>query len=136
MHREATATCIYGLVKGPAQGPWELVQSSAGHLPPLLIAADGRTRCLEDGAGLLLGMDPDMPRPRARDAVPAHGCCTPTASSNAATNPWTIPWNGSAVTSPSWPANPSTCSATSSSSGWGRTNDDIAVLAVRPIPPP
>jgi serine phosphatase RsbU (regulator of sigma subunit) len=71
LYREATATCIYGLVKGPANGPWELVHSSAGHLPPLLISADGRTRFLEDGAGLLLGMDPGMPRPRAHDAIPA-----------------------------------------------------------------
>jgi PAS domain S-box-containing protein len=71
LYREATATCIYGLVKGPADGPWELVHSSAGHLPPLLISEDGRTRFLEDGSGLLLGMDPDMPRPRANDAIPA-----------------------------------------------------------------
>ncbi|GAA4894861.1 SpoIIE family protein phosphatase [Streptomyces coeruleoprunus] len=72
LYREATATCIYGLVKGGADGPWELVHSSAGHLPPLLTAADGRTRYLEEGSGLLLGMDPDMPRPRATDAIPAH----------------------------------------------------------------
>ncbi|MFE9773780.1 SpoIIE family protein phosphatase [Streptomyces sp. NPDC005931] len=72
LHREATATCIYGLIKGPEDGPWDLVHSSAGHLPPLLVSEDGRTRFLEDGAGLLLGMDPDMARPRARDAVPAR----------------------------------------------------------------
>ncbi|MEU9554226.1 SpoIIE family protein phosphatase [Streptomyces fumanus] len=72
LHREATATCVYGLVKGPEQGPWELVHSSAGHVPPLLITAEGRTRYLEDGSGLLLGMDTGMPRPQARDALPAH----------------------------------------------------------------
>ncbi|WP_282792465.1 SpoIIE family protein phosphatase [Streptomyces sp. CC224B] len=72
LYREATATCIYGLLKGGAAGPWELVHSSAGHLPPLLTTEDGRTRYLEGGAGLLLGMDPDMPRPRATDAIPAH----------------------------------------------------------------
>ncbi|MEV6408170.1 SpoIIE family protein phosphatase [Streptomyces bobili] len=72
LYREATATCIYGLVKGPENGPWELVHSSAGHLPPLLITEDGRTRYLEDGAGVLLGLDPDLPRPRARDAIPAR----------------------------------------------------------------
>jgi hypothetical protein len=71
LYREATATCIYGLIKGPADGPWELVHSSAGHLPPLLISEDGRTRFLEGGSGLLLGMDPEMPRPRANDAIPA-----------------------------------------------------------------
>ncbi|CAL9645814.1 SpoIIE family protein phosphatase [Streptomyces sp. enrichment culture] len=72
LYREATATCIYGLIKGGADGPWELVHSSAGHLPPLLTAADGRTRYLEEGSGLLLGMDPDMPRRRATDVIPAH----------------------------------------------------------------
>ncbi|MFE7647939.1 SpoIIE family protein phosphatase [Streptomyces phaeoluteigriseus] len=72
LYREATATCIYGLVKGPADGPWELVHSSAGHLPPLLVGEDGRTRYLQDGAGVLLGLDLDLPRPRARDAIPAR----------------------------------------------------------------
>ncbi|MFI9820571.1 SpoIIE family protein phosphatase [Streptomyces sp. NPDC052013] len=72
LYREATATCIYGLIKGGATGPWALVHSSAGHLPPLLTAPDGRTRYLEEGSGVLLGMDPDMPRPRAIDAIPAH----------------------------------------------------------------
>ncbi|MFF7857909.1 SpoIIE family protein phosphatase [Streptomyces sp. NPDC007904] len=72
LYREATATCLYGLVKGPEHGPWELVHSSAGHLPPLLVGADGGTRYLEEGSGLLLGVDPTAPRPQARTAVPAH----------------------------------------------------------------
>ncbi|MER7729094.1 SpoIIE family protein phosphatase [Streptomyces sp. NPDC096323] len=72
LYQEATATCIYGLVKGPEAGPWELVHSSAGHLPPLLVTEDGRARYLEDGAGVLLGVDPDLPRRRARDAIPAR----------------------------------------------------------------
>ncbi|MEV7794391.1 SpoIIE family protein phosphatase [Streptomyces sp. NPDC087512] len=71
LYREATATCIYGVVKGPAEGPWELRHSSAGHLPPLLTTRDGETRFLEGGAGLLLGMDPEGPRGTARDALPA-----------------------------------------------------------------
>ncbi|GGW54675.1 hypothetical protein GCM10010340_36710 [Streptomyces griseoloalbus] len=69
---EATATCIYALVKGTADGPWELVHSSAGHLPPLLIGADGGTRYLEDASGLLLGVDPHLSRPRAQHPIPAH----------------------------------------------------------------
>ncbi|MFE2280385.1 SpoIIE family protein phosphatase [Streptomyces sp. NPDC059454] len=72
LYRESTATCVYALVKGRGDGPWELVHSSAGHPPPLLIEPDGRTRYLEDGSGLLLGVDPRMLRPRARDAIPAH----------------------------------------------------------------
>ncbi len=72
LSQEATATCIYALVTGPASGPWELKHSSAGHLPPLLTTRDGDTRYLDGGSGLLLGMEPDMPRPGATDALPAH----------------------------------------------------------------
>jgi hypothetical protein len=72
LYRESTATCIYALVRGSEDRPWELVHSSAGHLPPLLIDADGRTRYLKDGSGLMLGVEPRTVRPRARDAIPAH----------------------------------------------------------------
>ncbi|MFG2679627.1 SpoIIE family protein phosphatase [Streptomyces sp. NPDC048392] len=72
LHREATGTCVYGLVKGPAHGPWELTHSSAGHLPPLLTTRDGRARYLDGGAGLLLGLDPGAARGTARHALPAH----------------------------------------------------------------
>jgi PAS domain S-box-containing protein len=72
LHQEATSTCVYGLIKGPPEGPWELTHSSAGHPPPLLTTRDGRTRYLEGGAGLLLGMDPYAVRGTARDALPAH----------------------------------------------------------------
>ncbi|MEU5362132.1 SpoIIE family protein phosphatase [Streptomyces sp. NPDC005925] len=71
LYREATATCIYGLLRGGDTGPWELDWSSAGHLPPLLTAADGGTRYLSEGSGLLLGMDPEAARQRATCAVPA-----------------------------------------------------------------
>ncbi|MGW0819497.1 SpoIIE family protein phosphatase [Streptomyces viridiviolaceus] len=72
LYREATATCVYGVVKGPAQGPWELSHSSAGHLPPLLTTREGDTHYLEEGAGLLLGMDTDLPRRTAATMLPAH----------------------------------------------------------------
>ncbi|GAA3181286.1 SpoIIE family protein phosphatase [Streptomyces virens] len=72
LYPESTATCIYALVKGPEQGPWELLLSSAGHPPPLLIGADGRTRYLDDASGLLLGVSPGLPRPRARYELPPN----------------------------------------------------------------
>ncbi|MEU7162783.1 PP2C family protein-serine/threonine phosphatase, partial [Streptomyces chrestomyceticus] len=72
LSEEATATCIYGLVTGSPDGPWQLNHSSAGHLPPLLTTREGDTRYLDAGSGLLLGMEPDMPRPGATDPIPAH----------------------------------------------------------------
>ncbi|MEU0740818.1 SpoIIE family protein phosphatase [Streptomyces sp. NPDC006134] len=71
LYREATATCIYGLAHRSADGSWELTHSSAGHPPPLLTTREGDTRYLEEGAGLLLGMDPEMPRRTTRDRLPA-----------------------------------------------------------------
>ncbi|MFD3731313.1 SpoIIE family protein phosphatase [Streptomyces sp. NPDC058632] len=70
LRQEATATCVYGLIKELGNGLWQFMHSSAGHLPPLLVSPDGRTRYLEDGAGLLLGVDPDPVRPQANDAIP------------------------------------------------------------------
>ncbi|POX46845.1 PAS domain S-box protein [Streptomyces sp. Ru71] len=66
----ATATCVYGVIKGDEGGPWALHHSSAGHLPPLLTTGEGETRYLEDGQGLLLGMDPELPRHSACDPLP------------------------------------------------------------------
>ncbi|MEV8567611.1 SpoIIE family protein phosphatase [Streptomyces sp. NPDC051322] len=71
LFREATATCIYAVIKNPRAGSWKLEHSSAGHLPPLLTTEEGDTHYLEEGAGLLLGMDPELPRPEARDRLPA-----------------------------------------------------------------
>ncbi|MGW2728934.1 SpoIIE family protein phosphatase [Streptomyces sp. NPDC001494] len=70
LNPHATATCAYGLVKGPAGGPWHLHHSSAGHLPPLLTTEDGDTRYLNTGRGLLIGMEPGLPRTSARDPLP------------------------------------------------------------------
>ncbi|MGY0071584.1 SpoIIE family protein phosphatase [Streptomyces sp. QTS137] len=71
LRQEATATCVYGLIKELGTGLWQFVHSSAGHLPPLLVSPDGRTRYLENGSGLLLGVDPALVRPQAKDAIPA-----------------------------------------------------------------
>ncbi|MFG2578894.1 PP2C family protein-serine/threonine phosphatase [Streptomyces malaysiensis] len=73
LYQNATATCIYALIKGEEQGPWWLEHASAGHLPPLLTTREGDTRYLEGGGGgLLLGMHPELPRPTGRDPLPAH----------------------------------------------------------------
>ncbi|MCK7622810.1 SpoIIE family protein phosphatase [Streptomyces sp. RS10V-4] len=72
LYPHATATCILAMVEGGATGPWTLHHSSAGHLPPLLTTRDGETRYLDEGPGLLIGMDPDLPRPTARDPLPPH----------------------------------------------------------------
>ncbi|MFE1409158.1 PP2C family protein-serine/threonine phosphatase [Streptomyces sp. NPDC058770] len=73
LQSQETATCIYGLVKGPGErGSWVLHHSSAGHLPPLVTTAGGDTRYLETGAGLLIGMDSEHRRLTAVDELPAH----------------------------------------------------------------
>ncbi len=62
-----TAVCA---VLNPETG--ELVYSSAGHPPPILVHADGRTRILDDGHTIPLGIRPDWPRPEARVTMPAR----------------------------------------------------------------
>jgi PAS domain S-box-containing protein len=46
----------------PVSGRRVLRWSSAGHLPPVLLAPDGRTTLLETTPDLMLGVDPDTPR--------------------------------------------------------------------------
>ncbi|MFF0464993.1 SpoIIE family protein phosphatase [Streptomyces mexicanus] len=67
---QATATCVYAVVKGGDGSPWHLHHSSAGHLPPLLITEDGEARYLDSGRGLMIGVDPDLPRHSAQDHLP------------------------------------------------------------------
>ncbi len=50
----------------------ELVYSSAGHPPPIVMHADGTTQTLEDGRTIPLGVRPDRARPEARIVLPAR----------------------------------------------------------------
>src|SRR6202012_3826992 len=60
-----TAVCA---VLQPDTG--ELVYSSAGHPPPILVHADGTTQLLDDGHTIPLGIRPNRPRPEARVTIP------------------------------------------------------------------
>ena len=67
----AQCTTAFCAVLSPDTG--ELVYSSAGHPPPVLVHADGTTRTLDDGHTIPLGLRPDRPRPEAHVTVPARG---------------------------------------------------------------
>jgi serine phosphatase RsbU (regulator of sigma subunit) len=73
LYGHRTATCVYSLVKGDQGGPYSLAWSAAGHPPPLLVTFDGDTRYLDDGHGLLLGVDPDTERHDAVERLPQGG---------------------------------------------------------------
>jgi serine phosphatase RsbU (regulator of sigma subunit)/GAF domain-containing protein/anti-sigma regulatory factor (Ser/Thr protein kinase) len=62
-----TAVCA---VLNPETG--ELVYSSAGHPPPILLHADGTTEVLEDGRTIPVGVRPDRARPEAKMFLPAR----------------------------------------------------------------
>ncbi len=50
----------------------ELVYSSAGHPPAILMQADGSTQIIEDGRTIPVGVRPDRSRPEARLTLPAR----------------------------------------------------------------
>jgi PAS domain S-box-containing protein len=50
----------------------ELVYSSAGHPPPIMVHADGTTMMLEGGRGLPLALRPEWSRPEMRVTMPAR----------------------------------------------------------------
>ncbi len=63
----AQCTTAFCAVLNAATG--ELVYSSAGHPPPILVHADGTTRMLDDGRTIALGVRPEWSRPEARVTV-------------------------------------------------------------------
>jgi serine phosphatase RsbU (regulator of sigma subunit) len=71
LNPQFTATCVYGVVKSDGRTTY-LHHSSAGHLPPLLTSREGGTRYLDAGRGLLIGMDPGLPRRSAWELLPPH----------------------------------------------------------------
>ncbi|WP_068755591.1 SpoIIE family protein phosphatase [Thermobifida cellulosilytica] len=66
----STATMVFARLEGRGPGPRLLRWTNAGHPPPLLVFGDGRTRFLEEGHGLLLGTDTDLPRTDAVTELP------------------------------------------------------------------
>lgn len=70
------ATAVFARIEGPEGGPWYFHWVNAGHPPPLLVTADGRTRYLEEGHGPLLGMSAalhlGLDWPDAREELPAQ----------------------------------------------------------------
>ncbi|MEZ0357393.1 SpoIIE family protein phosphatase [Mycobacterium sp. SA01] len=63
--RSTTAFCA---ILNPATG--ELVYSSAGHPPPILVCPDGSTTLLEGGHSVALGIRPDRERPQTAVTLP------------------------------------------------------------------
>jgi PAS domain S-box-containing protein len=69
----AMATALVARLCPLGSGAHELRWSSAGHLPPVLLAPDGTSRVLATAPDLLLGVQPDARRAEHRAVLPAGG---------------------------------------------------------------
>ncbi|MFG3105108.1 PP2C family protein-serine/threonine phosphatase [Streptomyces sp. NPDC048182] len=72
LYPHTTATCIYSVLEPDADGTWKLEYASAGHPAPLLITHEGDTQYLDQGRGMLLGVDPSRPRTDGTMRLPAR----------------------------------------------------------------
>ncbi|CAN5188519.1 SpoIIE family protein phosphatase [soil metagenome] len=66
----ARCTTAFCAVLTPSTG--ELVYSSAGHPPPIMVLADGTTTMLDGGRGLPMALRPQWTRPEARVTMPTR----------------------------------------------------------------
>ncbi|MBL7497390.1 SpoIIE family protein phosphatase [Frankia sp. CNm7] len=66
----AECTTVFCAILDPASG--ELVYSSAGHPPPILVRADGTAATLDGGRGIPLGVRIDRHRDQDRLVIPAR----------------------------------------------------------------
>ncbi|WP_431232590.1 SpoIIE family protein phosphatase [Mycolicibacterium psychrotolerans] len=64
----AQSTTAFCAILNPTTG--ELVYSSAGHPPPILVCPDGTTTLLEGGHSIALGIRPDRERPQTAVTLP------------------------------------------------------------------
>jgi serine phosphatase RsbU (regulator of sigma subunit)/anti-sigma regulatory factor (Ser/Thr protein kinase)/GAF domain-containing protein len=66
------ARCTTAVCAVLNSGTGELVYSSAGHPPAIVMHADGTIRIIEDGRTIPVGVRPDRRRPEARLTLPAR----------------------------------------------------------------